>query len=414
MHPDNLRLAAYIDGALGDDERAALRAHVLTCPDCAARLERLRADARQIAALLSAGAAPDVRAAVWARRRRRVAGAWLARGGVLAAALATLLIFAVLIGVPGSGTIGRTPDRLFVADRQDGQLVALDAGDGTRLAAVPVGADPARVLYDRRRDRLYVLTGYGVAIVDPRALVVVGRWDAPHSLSVNADIALDERRGRLYVSQPAAGTIAQLDTATLTLARTLPAGANPGALALAPDGRTLFMLDGGTTLWAIETTGEGGAQVLDRRDIGVWGTLALSPDGASIYVLRQANQPLLQRIDVPSGRASDPAPMADGPQAWDMVLLDAGHLAIARGDGRRGGVEIVATDSLSVTARIDPSYDQHHLAAGPGGSVFALNWLHDTVTRYDTETLAVTWQTPQAEWQPWDGVFVPGGWRWPW
>ena len=64
MHLDTQQLAAYLDGALSDAERADLRAHVLTCATCAARLERLRADGRRITVALSSGAAPDVRAAV--------------------------------------------------------------------------------------------------------------------------------------------------------------------------------------------------------------------------------------------------------------------------------------------------------------------------------------------------------------
>ena len=62
MHPDTLQLAAYLEGALGDAERADLRAHVLTCASCAARLEQLRADSRRITLALSSGAVPDVRA----------------------------------------------------------------------------------------------------------------------------------------------------------------------------------------------------------------------------------------------------------------------------------------------------------------------------------------------------------------
>src|SRR5213078_2038250 len=66
MHPDNKQLAAYLDGALNEAEHATTRAHILTCAACAARLERLRDDARRIATLSSIPA-PDVRTAVRAR-----------------------------------------------------------------------------------------------------------------------------------------------------------------------------------------------------------------------------------------------------------------------------------------------------------------------------------------------------------
>ena len=76
------------------------------------------------------------------------------------------------------------------------------------------------------------------------------------------------------------------------------------------------------------------------------------------------------------------------------------------------------TDSFSVTATMDPNHDQHHLAARPDGSMFALNFSHNTVTRYDpshAQGNEIAWQlAPPERGQPYDGVFVPGGWRWPW
>lgn len=41
-HPDNLLLQTYLDGELPSDQSSAVRLHLATCPDCAARLERLR------------------------------------------------------------------------------------------------------------------------------------------------------------------------------------------------------------------------------------------------------------------------------------------------------------------------------------------------------------------------------------
>src|SRR5262245_35641191 len=113
MHPDLTRLALYLDGALDEAARTDVRGHLLTCPACAARLERLRADAPRITASV-AGPTPDVRAAVRARLRRGGRSAWLLRGGALAGALTALLLFALLIGIrAGSTTLGRAPDRLF-------------------------------------------------------------------------------------------------------------------------------------------------------------------------------------------------------------------------------------------------------------------------------------------------------------
>jgi DNA-binding beta-propeller fold protein YncE len=428
MHPDMRQLAAYIDGALAEADRATLRAHVLTCSTCAARLERLHGDARQISATLSAtNTAPDVRAAVRARLRRRWPGEWLVRGSALAGALAALLLFALLIG-SRSGTVGRVPDRLFVTDSQNGQLVVLDAYTGERLGAVDVGSYPTAVRYDRRLDRLYVLIAKGVVAVDQRTLSVVNRWSAPAAVGTNAGMVLAEDRGRLYISQPDAAGVTSLDAATLRPSQTFSVGTTPTALALTPDAQRLFVFDQATgMLWMIDlSNGNRATRLLAQGDSRRTGWLALSEDGRTIYLLRggasiaSAEQvragapPELWRVAVDGGQAQGPFLLDKTPPLWDLVLLDADHLAIARGDGLQGGVDIVATASLSVTARLDPSYDEHHLVVGPRGAVFALNWLHGTITRYTLGSASVAWRTSAAAWQPWAGVFVPGGWRWPW
>jgi hypothetical protein len=98
-----------------------------------------------------------------------------------------------------------------------------------------------------------------------------------------------------------------------------------------------------------------------------------------------------------------------------MELLDGGRLVVARGDAVRGGVEVISTDSLTTTFRLEPEYDQHHLAVGANGVVFGLNFTDKTVTRFDIGTQSMTWRTPSnTRWQPWEAAFVRGGWRWPW
>ena len=100
MHPDMTQLAAYLDAALDEAERARLRAHILTCPACTAKIERLRADARLITTTLaSSGPVPDVRSALRARRRREGPLARLARGGMFVGAFAGELKTSALVAV---------------------------------------------------------------------------------------------------------------------------------------------------------------------------------------------------------------------------------------------------------------------------------------------------------------------------
>jgi len=417
MHPTNSQIAAYLDGALAEAARADVRAHLLTCATCTARLERLRSDARQIQSFSAASPAPDVRAAVRARLRRRSRARWLARGVTLAGATVALLLFALLIATRSGATLGRTPDRLFVVDRLTRQLIELDAGSGARLRSVTIGDQPSSIVYNPLLDRLYIMLSQSIVAVDARTLGEVNRWDDAAPFRVNAGMALDERRGWLYVART--GGVIALDTATLARIPDFHGGVAPGTLALAPDGKALFTIDQvDDTLWKIELPGGfGSAYPPERADIGRMGFLALSSDGQAIYVLRSGATPIMRRIDTASGQASAALLLPAGPAAWDLLRLDERHVAIPRGDGQRGGITIVDTGSFSVAAIVDPDHDQHHLVAGPGGSVFSLNFSHNTVTRYNPLG------QPQRIWdvnlglpargQPWDGVFVSGGWRWP-
>jgi DNA-binding beta-propeller fold protein YncE len=418
MHPDNLKLAAYLDSAIDDDERADLRAHILTCAACTARLERLRDDARRIAVAVSnSTAAPDVRAAVRARLRPPASRAWLESGLAVAGALAALLLFAVLIGLRGGGTASRVPDRLFLTDRNNSQLVVLDAGSGARMGRLKLTEVPNSIVYDDSRDRLYVLLGKSVLAVDPQTLQPVGRWQAPQPFGIYTSIGLDSRRGRLYVAQPQG--ITALDTAELTQAQTYDIGRAPTALAVAPDGSTLFALDPQQArLWTIDVaSGSSRSQVLAPSRTRN-GFLKVSGDGQYVYVLltnmgERGDQPALWRLDR-AGQAAAPTLLAQAPPPYDMELLDTGQLAIPRGDTRVGGVELVSTDTMSTVARLEPGYDQHHVVVGPNGALYGLNFTHNTITRFDASARTVVWRTPEdRDLVPWDGVFVRGGWRWP-
>lgn len=424
MHVDNNQLAAYLDGALDSMEQAAVRAHLLTCVPCRARLQRLRADAQAIRALAQAGAVPNMRAAIRAKRRAQPLR-WIGPGMALAGIAAVLLLFMLLIGARSGATVGWMPDRLFVVDKNQGELIALNAADGSQLGSVALGGQPGQIVYDRYLNRLYILAAHGIVAVDPQTLSVTARWTAAPDQGSPAAMVLDERHGRLLLSWPQAGMISALDAATLTPASFTPDGRTafqiavaPRALALAPDGRTLYALDSAdSTLRAID---------LMSFTISSWplgpphdqrtNWLAVSADGQRVYVLRgpsaSGDPPELRRVNVLTGQVSAAAPVLASPPPWDMALL-GDQLAIAHGDGQRGGVELIAAHDLRQLARIDPEHDQHHLVAGPAGTLFALNFSHGTVTRYDLHSRAAIWRTPQQPWRPWDGVYVPGGWHWP-
>jgi len=330
MHPDTHQLAAYLDGAVSDAKRMELRAHILTCATCAARLEQLRADGRRITVALSSVAAPDVRAAMRGRLRGSAARAWLVRGLALAVALVGLLLFAVLAGARAGETAGRSPDRLVIIDRSNSQLVALDASSGARLASRKLAEVPNGIEYDEIRDRLYVLLAQSVVAFDLQTLQPAGRWDAPQPFTPVAGMALDSRGARLYIAQPSGVLALALDQPQIAVAQTYDLGQLPGALALAPSGATLYALNAEQArLWTINViNGSARSQALapsnSRR-----GYLSVSHDGRFVYVLLTS---VGERADLDGERFVDPGRGEGAAQVF-------GHAEVGEGGGHGAPID---------------------------------------------------------------------------
>lgn len=411
MHPDTARLAAYLDGALPSAELADVRAHLLTCAACTAQLARLRADAQRIERAL-ASPTPDVRAAVRARLRANPARWFMPALGIVAG-LAALLVFALLLGAGQFRTAASPPARLFITERSRTQVLALDPATGAQLAAGPLGETPAAIVYDPTRAQLYVALPHAIAALDPATLAVRWRWQAPQEISSNANIVLQAAGGRLYVPQPDGVLALDVGGDAPAVAHVFTLGAAPQALALTPDGATLLALaPTEARLWSIGTAdGAASSQQLAQPDATRSGWLALSPDGATCYVLltraSPSTTPMVWQINRRDG-ASTTLALGSAPAPWDFAPLEGGLLAVPRGNGTRGGIELLSTVPLSSAAQLDASYDQHHIVVGANDALFGLNFSHGTVTRYDVAAQRVLWRTPaDTGMSPWDGVLVP-------
>ncbi|HLX74342.1 MAG TPA: YncE family protein [Terriglobales bacterium] len=71
--------------------------------------------------------------------------------------------------------------------------------------------------------------------------VKMRRVDAQIKIDKPRGIAVDERGGKLYVADAGGNSIAVISTKTWKLENTIPVQAQPGPLALSPDGRTLYV-----------------------------------------------------------------------------------------------------------------------------------------------------------------------------
>ncbi|NOK61294.1 MAG: hypothetical protein GFH27_549305n63 [Chloroflexi bacterium AL-W] len=411
MQPDFDLLAAYLDGLLDEDEYAEVRTKILTDPAWAMGLEQLHRDAERITRVAVARPIPDVRAAVHAKRQRIQPMRWVNRLVTFSGMCLVLLLIALLVGSESSITMGPSAPRLFVVDRSNDQLLVLDPDSGTLMERVNVGPNPSQVLYDAQRDQLYVFTSDGVEIVNPDSLAVSKLWSTSSPFERSADMVFDSQRDLLYISSAEYDRIFVMDVDN-PQRRSFAAGSSPTELALTPDSRRLFAIDSQeASIWVFELpSGDVVSQWLNRNNLGRRGWLTPGYEG-DVYVLRSGQPPLLHRFD-PDEPPGDFAQLDQGAPVWDITRV-SDKLVVARGDGERGGIDIIDIHTLTTIINLDPLHDQHMLVNGSDETVFALNWVHGTITHYNIAEAQVLWRVTLDGQQPYEGVFVPRHWRFP-
>ena len=149
--------------------------------------------------------------------------------------------------LPGAG------GTLWVTNRAGalGSVTVFDAGTGSQLGTLTVGSKPTAALA-AGHDKIYVSNGSPsntVSVISRRTLTVTatiptGAGTDPHHMTSSRN------GGSVYVALFGTRTVAVIDTATDTLARTLVASANPSAKTHA-----VWISNDGATLYATNSLG---------------------------------------------------------------------------------------------------------------------------------------------------------------
>ena len=121
-----------------------------------------------------------------------------------------------------------------------------------------------------------------------RAADPLGSVAATYSYTPSRVLA-DPARPRVYVTDTVSNSVVVIDTTTLQVAATVPVGSKPVDMAVSPDGNTLYVANGGSTLTAIA--------LFDLNTLAVRGTFPLvNPPvalvaglGNRLYVLADAD-----------------------------------------------------------------------------------------------------------------------------
>lgn len=227
--------------------------------------------------------------------------------------------------------------RVFV-DTADGTLDVLDARTGTLLRAVALDGHPGGLAVDSRRARVIVAV---VTAADERVVVLDERGARPPHTTIigrtpgkaGGAVAVDERSGHAFVTQPNSGRVSIVDTGRGTLLRTSSVASGPYAIAaVARTGRIFVVGANGASV-----------SVLDAGTGRLLRTVGVGPLPVGVGV-----DPRADRVYVACQGAATNVGLPVGPGS--LVVLDA-RSGAALNSRSVGGVPVaVAVDPA--TARI--------------------------------------------------------------
>lgn len=291
------------------------------------------------------------------------------------AVLAGLL---ALTGPAGAGEIA------VVTSQNAGRVSILDAGDGRTLAELAVPGDPVSVAVDPA-------TGVALVVaVATRLLHVIapdGRELARHPLpGAPFGIALappgTPAAGHAFVTDWA-GAVHEIDPGDGRVVRAWPAGANPSGVAT--DGRVVVVAErDDDRLLLLDLAGGPAMDVppahvqVGRHPFGV--TLA----GGRAYAADVLSD-TVSVVDLASHRLIATIPTGERPYA---VAFAAGRGFVTNQYG--GSVTVFDAGSHAVIATLAVGDYPEGIAATPDGrAVLVANWMSDSLTRIEADSLSV-------------------------
>jgi YVTN family beta-propeller protein len=195
------------------------------------------------------------------------------------------------ISDPEQLAVSRNGKRLYVASEDSSAVLVFNAADGQVLETVPVGGEPEGVAIRPDGREVYVASerDHAVAVLDVTGGGASGaRAPPPGRIPVGSrprSIVFSRDGSRAYVSNEADASISVIDARNRRVLETIHIpGENirPMGLALAPDGKRLFVTTGrGGTVVAVDTATNAlvGSAVVGARP---WG-IAVRPDGKFLY-----------------------------------------------------------------------------------------------------------------------------------
>jgi YVTN family beta-propeller protein len=271
-------------------------------------------------------------------------------------------------------------DLLYVTNQSSSDLSIIDTARGEEVARLPVPGNPAGVAVSDALGAVFV-----VATEGKRLMRFSLRGDAEGMIELDGGpiaVAVDARRGRVFVSDWFNARIWVIDAASMSLLDRLSTGAAPSGLALSPDGRFLAVAERDADrlrIFDAETLASLHAIPTGLRPFGV----SFAPDGRVVSADVGSNT--VTMADPATGRVLGRVPTGERPYG----------VAFAQGLGfvtnqYADSVTLFDATTLEMRGTIEVGeYPEGIDTSADGRLVFVANWFSNTITVIDVSRAEV-------------------------
>jgi len=279
-----------------------------------------------------------------------------------------ILGVSILAGISlcGSSQVAHAQGRVYVANFASDNVSVLDTSSNTVIATVSVGTQPQGAAVTPDGTRAYVANcGGDVWVIDTSTnkvatKVVVG--GCPTGVAFTPD------GQHAYVTKANANAVAVLDTSSNTVVTTIAVGTAPGGVAITPDGKNAYVTNVGTgsgPVSVVDTssnTESATVNVGNNAPVGV----VITPDGTRAYVkggygvisvIATSSNTVVATVNL-SGNDINPFGLAISP--------DGAHVYVTRFNAN--GLAVIDTSSNTVTAMPAAGGYPNGVAISPDGT----------------------------------------------
>ncbi|MEO8448952.1 MAG: YncE family protein [Gemmatimonadota bacterium] len=182
--------------------------------------------------------------------------------------------------VPTNVTFSADGSSAFVTNQQSESVGVVDVASDRQTVVIPLRFNPFSIAYAKSVDRMVVTnSGSFVYLINPGTRTLA---DSVPASGITNGLVVTADGGRVFVSLPFDGAIAELNLTTRAFVRKLDVGGTPQGLALSADNSELYIANQAGVLQVV-TLATGTVDTAATLKQGAFG-IAVSPDDQQIYV----------------------------------------------------------------------------------------------------------------------------------